>query len=116
MGKSISLKHDYAFKPLSLKASTKNPGILEAIKEVRIMSLRKNLRLLHEARQKEIRDRAAREDYVRSEGRREGRWEGEDRLNSLNCRLIADNRFEDLKRAAQDKEYRERLYNEYGIH
>ena len=100
------------------------------------MSLRKNLRLLHEARQKEIRDRAAREDYVRSEGRREGRREGlregrseglregrsegrregEDRLNSLNCRLIADKRFEDLERATRDKEYRERLYNEYEIY
>lgn len=91
------------------------------------MSLRKNLRLLHEARQKEIRDRAAREDYVRSEGLREGRSEGlsegrreglregEDRLNSLNCGLIADKRFEDLERATRDKEYRELLYNEYGI-
>ena len=106
-----------------LEASTKNPGILEAIKEVRIMSFRKNLRLLHEARQKEIRDRAAREDYVRSEGRsdglkeglKEGLREGEDRLNSLNCRLIADKRFEDLERATRDKKYRERLYNEYKI-
>ena len=98
-----------------LKASTKNLGILEAIKEVRIMNLRKNLRLIHEARLKEIRDRDAREDSVRKEGGNEGRSEGEDRLNCLNCRLIADERFEDLKRATQDKEYREQLYKEYGI-
>ena len=44
-----------------LEASTKNLGIIEAIKEVRIMSLRKNLRLMREARLKEIRDRDARE-------------------------------------------------------
>ena len=98
-----------------LEASTKNFGVLEAIKAVRVMSLRKNLRLIHEARLKEIRDRDAREDYVRREGWNEGRSEGEDRLNCLNCRLIADERFEDLKKATQDKEYREQLYKEYGI-
>ena len=102
-----------------LESRTKNLGILEAIKEVRVMNLRKNLRLLHEARLKEIRDRNAREDYVRSEGwnegHSEGRSEGEDRLNGLICRLIADKRLEDLERATQDKEYREQLYKEYGI-
>ena len=66
-----------------LEASTKNLGIIEAIKEVRIMSLRNNLRLMREARLKEIRDRDAREDYVRREGWNEGRSEGEDRLNCL---------------------------------
>ena len=71
------------------------------------MSLRKTLRALHEARLKEIRDRNAREDYVRSEG--------EDRLNRLNSSLIADNRLEDLERAIQDKEYREQLYKQYGL-
>lgn len=91
------------------------------------MSLRKNLRVLHEAHLKEIRDRDAREDYVRKEGWNAGRseglkegWnagrsEGEDRLNCLNGSLIADNRFKDLERAIKDKEYREKLYKEYGI-
>lgn len=90
-----------------LKASTKNIGILEAIKEVRVMSLGKTLRLLYEARQKEIRDRSAREDYVRSEG--------EDRLNRLYRSLHQDNRHDDLERALRDKEYRKQLYQEYGI-
>ena len=98
-----------------LEASTKNLGIIEAIKEVRIMSLRKTLWLLHEARLKEIRDRNAREDYVRSEGRREGWDEGEDRLNRLHGSLIADKRFGDLEKSIQDKEYREQLYKEYGF-
>ena len=98
-----------------LEASTKNVGILEAINEVRVMSLRKNLRLMHEARLREIRDRDAREDYVRREGWNKGRSEGEDRLNCLNCRFIADKRFEDLERANQNKNYREQLYKEYGI-
>ena len=106
-----------------LEASTKNIGILEAVKEVRIMSLRKTLRLMHEARLKEIRDRDAREDYVRNEGRSEGielgrsegRSQGEDRLNRLHGSLIADKRFEDLERSIKDKKYREQLYKEYEI-
>lgn len=100
-----------------LEAGTNHLGILEAIKEVRIMSLGKYLRLLHEAHLKEVRDRAAREDYVRREGwdagHSEGRSEGEDRLNLLYSSLIADKRFEDIERAVQDKEYREQLYKEY---
>lgn len=63
-----------------------------------------NLRLLYEAQLKEIRDRAAREDYVRSEG--------EDRLNRLHSNLIADKRMENLERSVKDKEYREQLYKE----
>ena len=90
-----------------MEKSTNNLGILEAIKEVRIMSLRKNLRLLHEARLKEIRDRDAREDYVRREG--------ENMLNRLYGSLITDKRFEDLEKSIKDKEYREQLYREYGI-
>ena len=102
-----------------LEAKTKNVGIIEAIKEVRVMSLGKTLRLLRDAHLKEIRDRNAREDYVRSEGRKEGRSEGrsegEDRLNRLHGRLIADKRYEDLERSIQDKEYREQLYTQYEI-
>ena len=55
---------------------TKNPGVLEAIEEVRRMSLGKGLRALYEAHLKEVRDRWAREDYVRMEGEEKGRAEG----------------------------------------
>ena len=98
-----------------LEASTKNVGILEAVKEVRIMSLRKTLRLMHEARLKEIRDRDAREDYVRNEGRSEGRSQGEDRMNRLVICLIENGRQDDIEKAARDKKYREQLYKEYEI-
>lgn len=54
---------------------TTNPGILEAIREVKIMSLRKDLRALYEAHLKERRDRCAREDFVREEGKAEGKAE-----------------------------------------
>ena len=52
--------------------SAKNPGIAEAMREMKAMSLRKSLRAIHEARLKEIRDRNARDDYVRMEGKAEG--------------------------------------------
>ena len=102
-----------------LEMSTKSSGILEAVKEVREKRLLKSIKALHEARLKEIRDRNARESYVRKEGIQQGlergRDEGEDRLNRLNLRLITDNRYEDLERAAQDKAYREQLYKEYHL-
>ncbi len=47
---------------------TSNPGILEAIRELRAMGLVRNMRALYEARQKQIRDQLARDDYVRDEG------------------------------------------------
>ncbi len=54
------------------------PGLLEAIQEVKVMSVRKRLRLGAAAHLKEVRDRKAREDYVREEGRREGIRQGID--------------------------------------
>lgn len=54
-------------------------------------------------------------DEERMEGREEGREEGEDRIARLNLLLLADNRYEDLKRASQDKAYREHLLESMGI-
>ena len=59
-----------------LEAKTKNRGILEAIKEVRVMSLGQRWKMMYDARMKLIRDQHARDDYVRNEGRAEGRAEG----------------------------------------
>ena len=54
---------------------TKNVGLQEAINMVKTMSLSKRMRLRYEAHMKDVRDRRAREDYVREEGLREGRQE-----------------------------------------
>ena len=51
---------------------TENAGILEAIREVKVMSLSKRLRAHYEAHMKDVRDRKAREKYVRMEGENEG--------------------------------------------
>ena len=55
---------------------TQNVGINTAIEEVKKMSLSEHMRTRYEAHMKEIRDRNAREDYVRQEGIQEGRQEG----------------------------------------
>ena len=59
-----------------IQTRTKNPGILAAIREVKVMGLGKNLWMLYEAHMKEIRDRNAREEYVFDEGLAAGKAEG----------------------------------------
>lgn len=48
-------------------------------------------------------------------GRREGKAEGEKLFAALAEKLIRDSRIDDLARAARDREFRESLYEEYGI-
>ena len=98
-----------------LQAKTKNEGILEAIRELKIMQMGKVIRAIHDDRLKQRRDRYAREAYVRDEGIRQGIEQGEDRLNRLILCLIANGRQEDLEKAAQDKAYREQLYKEFRL-
>ena len=106
-----------------LRTGTENPGIIEAIREVRIMGLGRTFKVLYDAHMKQIRDRNARDDYVRMEGRAEGLKEGhtegvatgEDKMNRLVLRLIQAGRQEDVEKVARDKKYRDYLYKEYGI-
>lgn len=94
-----------------LQTKTKNEGILEAIRELKIMQMGKALRAIHDDRLKQRRDRYAREAYVRDEGIKQG----EDRMNSLILCLIADGRLYEIEKAAQDKEYRAQLYKEFRL-
>ena len=52
---------------------------------------------------------------MKEEGRREGRQEGEQKVNRLNQLLAAQNRTEDIIRAAQDTEYQRKLFEEFQI-
>lgn len=54
----------------------RNAGIREAVRAIREMSLRKDLRYLYEEHLKRIRDRRGEDEYVRNEGKEEGRAEG----------------------------------------
>ena len=55
---------------------TKNPGILEAIREVKEMGLSRRLRVRYEAYLKQIRDERAWKTYEREKARNEGHAEG----------------------------------------
>lgn len=90
---------------------TKNPGIVEAIRELRQMSMSNPLRILYEAYLKKIRDEKAREDYVWDQGV----VEGELLFAELTKRLLSDNRLEDVKLATEDEEARKKFYKEYGL-
>ncbi len=53
-------------------ASTKSKGIMKAVREIRILNLRKRIRYEYRMWQKAKRDRRAEDAYVRDEGRTEG--------------------------------------------
>lgn len=54
-------------------------------------------------------------EYLRREALEEGQEIGSEKINALNRKLIMENRLEDLKRAANDKAYQEKLLEEYQI-
>ena len=86
--------------------SAKNPGLLEAVKEVKVMSLRKGLRALYEAHLREIRDRNARDAFVREEGMEVGKAVGkaDSVLQLLNIRGVVPKELEQIIRAQRDLE------------
>ena len=49
-------------------------------------------------------------------GRELGLKQGENKLSQLIAKLMENNRSQDILRATQDEEFREKLYAEYSIH
>ena len=49
------------------------------------------------------------------EGRAEGKSVGEEMMLMLIQKLVDNNRFDDISRIKDDKEYRQELYKEYNI-
>ncbi len=94
---------------------TKNPGIAEAIRELKEMSMSRPLRQLYDAHMKRVRDERARDQYVRMEGEAKGIAKGEEQMSKLITLLLSEGRKEDALLAAKDTDVRNRLYKEYGI-
>ncbi len=95
-----------------IKAKTKNPGILEAIRELRRLSLDSPIKWRYDAYMKRKRDEKAREAYVWEEGeakgRAEGRTEGESyRLVNQVCRK--------LRKGKEPERIAEELEEEVGL-
>lgn len=55
------------------------------------------------------------EAHGRKEGRKEGKLEGESNFATLSLKLLSEGKTEELKRAAQDDQFRQKLYQEYEI-
>ena len=52
---------------------------------------------------------------IKREGEKKEKKKGEGRINQLNLYLISENRFDDLERAVNDREYQLQLFQEYGL-
>lgn len=89
----------------------KNQYIESAYERLQVISQDREKRLEYEAREKAILDH----NQMILEAEERGREQGEDRINQLNTFLIKEKRYEDLERAARDKEFQKQLMSDYGI-
>lgn len=91
-----------------IKAGTKNKGIIEAVKELKEISLTDNLRFAHELRLQAKRDREAEDEFVYEQGQENGIKIGrEEGMKSLINSMRGIN--------ATDEQIVNALVKEYGI-
>lgn len=88
-----------------------NPYMETAKDEMEKINKSEEERYLYLRREMAVSDEKSRMDTSRKEGIKEG----EDRVSRLNLLLIAETRYEDLEMASKDKEYRDKLFRDYGI-
>lgn len=91
-----------------IKAGTKNKGIIEAVKELKEISLTDNLRFAHELRLQAKRDREAEDEFVYEQGQENGiKIAREEGMKSLINSMRGIN--------ATDEQIVNALVKEYGI-
>ena len=88
-----------------------NPYMETAKDEMEKINKSEEERYLYLRREMAVSDEKSRMDTARKEGIQEG----EDRVSRLILLLIAETRYEDLEMASKDKEYRDKLFRDYGI-
>ena len=88
-----------------------NPYMETAKDEMEKINKSEEERYLYLRREMAVSDEKSRMDTARKERIKEG----EDRVSRLNLLLIAETRYEDLEMASKDKEYRDKLFRDYGI-
>ena len=94
----------------SQKFFKRSTGILEAIDEVKTMSLSKWARAQYDAYRKQVMDRKAREDYVRDEGRAES----ENRIAILVEKMTAAGEADKLPQLSQ-KDFLHKMLEKYDL-
>lgn len=97
----------------------KDPYIKSAYNQLQIISQDKQKQLEYEAREKAIRDHNQllfeAEQRGEERGEKRGMQRGIERICTLNNLLIQNNRFDDLARSSNDTDFREKLFDEFGI-
>ena len=97
----------------------KNQYIESAYERLQVISQDRQKRLEYEAREKAILDHnqmmLEAEERGEERGERRGEKQMKERINQLNTFLIKEKRYEDLERAARDKEFQKQLMSDYGI-
>lgn len=86
-------KSDFCLKMNMIQ--TNNTGILEAIRELKKMSLRDRIRARYEAHQKAVRDHRAMMNYAHDTGLEEGRQEGRLKGEAIGIRAAVLHGIED---------------------
>lgn len=97
-----------------LETMTKNPGILEAVKEVRHMSLGRWARAMYDEHMKMVRDQHARDDYVRDQGIDIGAEQERNRLTNLIARMNAAGEGDQVTHL-QDPEFVQEMLKKYNL-
>lgn len=93
-----------------LETMTKNPGILEAVKEVRHMCLGRWARAMYDGHMKMVRDQQVRDAYVRDSGAEQERA----RLSTLIARMDAAGEGDQVARL-QDPEFIQEMLKKYDL-
>lgn len=105
LGDDHRVKDDRIFKLLQALFS-KKLALEEKLERLKSLGIRVDERL-----EKEVEEMCNLSEGIWQDGVQEG----ETRLGILNLRLLEDQRYEDLKRASSDQEYRHKLYDQYQI-
>ncbi len=104
-------------------AAKTDPYIDRAYERLMYLSADEEKRLEYEAREKAILDynylmksnlERGKQQGI-EQGMQQGREAGEQRVNQLIERLLGDGRVEDIGRMVQDKEFQNRLFEEFGL-
>lgn len=95
-----------------IKAGTKNKGIIEAVKELKEISLADRLRYEHESRLKVKRDREAEMEYAYEQGQESGIREGREDEREENIKILVNT----LRECSQsDEMIAKKLMEKYGL-
>ena len=103
-------RYKYQKQGIVDETMTKNPGILEAVKEVRHISLGRWARAMYDGHMKMVRDQHARDAYVRDSGAEQERA----RLSTLIAHMDAAGEGDQVARL-QDPEFVQEMLKKYDL-